>query len=118
MLDLNSLFEQQMAQWPECRARYEQLSSAGRRSITLDGREYVLAYNPGRSTSAKAIIVNGKPVALGEGKTGEVRSCFLCQQALPVQQLRVEVDTLPLHHQYLHPTMLKWLAHLVPRVSV
>ena len=101
MLDLNSLFEQQMAQWPECRARYEQLSNAGRRSITLDGREYVLAYNPGRSTSAKAIIVNGKPVTLGEGKTGKVRSCFLCEHALPEQQLRVAVDTLPMHHQYL-----------------
>jgi hypothetical protein len=34
MIDLNSLFEQQMAQWPECRARYDQLSNAGRRSIT------------------------------------------------------------------------------------
>ena len=101
MLDLNSLFEQQMAQWPECRARYDQLSNAGRRSITLDGREYVLAYNPGRSTSAKAIIVNGNPVTLGEGKTGEVRSCFLCEHALPEQQLRVAVDTLPMHHQYL-----------------
>ena len=39
MLDLNSLFEQQMAQWPECRARYDQLSNAGRRSIERESND-------------------------------------------------------------------------------
>ena len=101
MLDLNSFFEQQLAQWPECRQRYEQLSQAGRRKLVVDGREYVLAFNPGRSTSAKALIVNGKPMTMGVEQKDEVRPCFLCEHALPEQQLRVQIDTLPLHHQYL-----------------
>ncbi len=101
MLDLNSLFEQQLAQWPECRERYEQLAHAGHRSLVLDGREYVLAYNPGRSKSAKALIVNGQPVTMGMEQKGEARPCFLCEHALPEEQLKVEVDTRPLHHQYL-----------------
>ncbi len=101
MLDLNSFFERQLAQWPECRQRYEQLSQAGRRKLVVDGREYVLAFNPGRSTSAKALIVNGKPMTMGVEQKDEVRPCFLCEHALPEQQLRVQIDTLPLHHQYL-----------------
>ncbi len=101
MLDLNSLFEQQMAQWPECRERYKQLSKAGHRKMVVDGREYVLAYNPGRSASAKALIVNGKPITMGAEQNTEVRPCFLCQQALPKQQLRVHVETKPLNNQYL-----------------
>ena len=101
MLDLNTFFEQQLAQWPECRQRYEQLSQAGRRKLVIEGREYVLAYNPGRSTSAKALIVNGKPMTMGVEQKDEVRPCFLCEHALPEQQLRVPIDTLPLHHQYL-----------------
>ena len=101
MLDLNILFEQQLAQWPECRERYEQLSNAGRRSLVLDGREYVLSFNPGRSKSAKALIVNGKPVSMSMEQKDEVRPCFLCEDSLPAQQIRTTVDTLPMHHQYL-----------------
>jgi SpoIID/LytB domain protein len=101
MLDLNTLFEQQMAQWPECRERYEQLANAGRRKLVVDGREYELAYNPGRSTSAKALIINGKPMTMSTEKKDEPRPCFLCEHALPEQQLRVPVKTLPLNHEYL-----------------
>lgn len=101
MLDLNRLFEQQLAQWPDCRERYEQLSGAGRRSLVLDGREYVLSFNPGRSKSAKALIVNGKLVSMSVEQKDDVRPCFLCEDALPVQQIRTTVDTLPMHHQYL-----------------
>ena len=101
MLDLNTLFEQQMAVWPECREHYEQLSKAGRRTLVLDGREYLLAYNPGRSKSAKALIVNGKPITMSAEQNAGSRPCFLCEHALPEQQLKVVVDTLPMHHQYL-----------------
>ena len=100
-MDLNSLFEQQMAQWPECRERYEQLARAGRRTLIVDGRPYVLSYNPGRSASAKALIVNGKPMTMGVEEKGKARPCFLCEHALPEQQLRVMVETLPSHHEYI-----------------
>ena len=101
MLDLNVLFEQQMAEWPECREHYEQLLSAGRRTLVLDGHEYLLAYNPGRSKSAKALIVNGKPMTMSAEQNTGTRPCFLCEHALPEQQLKVVVDTLPMHHQYM-----------------
>jgi len=92
-MDLNALFEKQLAQWPECRERYQQLPCAEQRRLAVDGREYLLSYNPARARSAKAVIA--------DGKVGEERPCFLCEHALPEEQIRVEVETLPSHHKYL-----------------
>ena len=92
-LDLNQLFEQQMVCWPEARQRYQQLEQAERRTLLMDGAPYLLTYNPARARSAKAVVINGQ--------MGEERPCFLCQHALPQEQLKVEVETLPSHHHYL-----------------
>ena len=97
MLNPDTLFEQQMEQWPECRQRYEQLHETEQRTILVDGREYRLSYNPARARSAKAKVSDGKALT----DSGEQRPCFLCQHALPQEQLRVEVETLPSHHHYL-----------------
>lgn len=91
---LNHLFERQMPLWPACRERYEALAEARERVVTADGRDYVLTYNPARAKSAKAKIS-------ADGSLGEERPCFLCQHALPQEQLIEEVETLPLHHKYL-----------------
>ena len=91
---LESLFDRQLPLWPACRERYEALHEARRRTISVDGRTYTLTYNPARAKSANAKIG-------ADGKIGEERPCFLCEHALPQEQLRVEVDTLPLHHKYL-----------------
>lgn len=91
---LNQLFERQMPLWPACRERYEALSEARQRVVTAEGRDYILTYNPARAKSAKAKIS-------ADGALGEERPCFLCQHALPQEQLYEEVETLPLHHKYL-----------------
>lgn len=91
---LENLFERQMPLWPACRERYEALTAAQRRVVTAGGRDYILSYNPARAKSAKAKIS-------ADGKIGEERPCFLCDHALPQEQLKQEVETLPLHHKYI-----------------
>lgn len=83
-----------MPLWPACRERYEALAEARQRVVTTEGRDYLLTYNPARAKSAKAKISS-------DGLLGEERPCFLCQHALPQEQLYEEVETLPLHHKYL-----------------
>lgn len=94
MINLDELFERQLPLWPACRERYEALKQAQTRTLMLEGREYLLSYNPARAKSAKAKIS-------ADGKVGEERPCFLCQHALPQEQLQVEVQTLPLKHSYI-----------------
>ncbi len=91
---LESLFDRQLPLWPACRERYEALHEARHRTICVDGCSYTLTYNPARAKSANAKIS-------ADGKVGEERPCFLCEHALPQEQLKVEVETLPLHHKYL-----------------
>lgn len=91
---LENLFECQMPLWPACRERYEALAAAQRRVVTASGRDYILSYNPARAKSAKAKIS-------ADGNIGEERPCFLCEHALPQEQLKQEVETLPLHHKYI-----------------
>lgn len=91
---LENLFERQMPLWPACRERYEALAAAQRRVVTADGRNYILTYNPARAKSANAKIS-------ADGQVGEERPCFLCEHALPQEQLRQEIETLPLHHKYI-----------------
>ena len=94
MLNLDELFDRQLPVWPACRERYEALNQAQRRTLEVDGRQYVLSYNPARAKSAKARIS-------ADGKVGEERPCFLCEHALPKEQLKEVVQTLPLKHQYI-----------------
>ncbi len=93
-MNLDSLFEQQLPLWKDCRERYDALKQAQTRTLMLDGKEYLLTYNPARAKSAKAKIS-------ADGKVGEERPCFLCQHALPKEQLQAEVQTLPLKHDYI-----------------
>lgn len=96
-MDLSALFDQQLAQWPACREHYNQLADAEQRRLNVDGCEYLLTYNPARARSAKANVSNGRALSA----TGEERPCFLCPDALPAEQIKVEVETLPSHHKYL-----------------
>ena len=59
-----------------------------------------MSYNPARAKSAKAVIVDGKALS-AEGKAAEERPCFLCPDALPAEQIKVEIEALPSHHHYL-----------------
>lgn len=100
MIDIEQLFVQQLAQWPACSERYAQLKQCQHRTMSIGGRTYEVSFNPARARSAKAVVVDGKALAANTSM-GEERPCFLCRNALPQEQLVVEVDTLPLHHHYL-----------------
>lgn len=98
MLDLDLFFDQQLQQWSACRERYDQLKNCQQRTLTVEGRDYTVSFNPARAKSAKAVIVDGKAV----GNTpGEERPCFLCRHALPAEQLQHEIEALPSHHKYI-----------------
>ncbi len=94
MINLSELFARQLPLWPACRERYEALGEAQTRILVVDGREYQLSYNPARARSAKAKIS-------ANGQLDGDRPCFLCADALPQEQITEEVQTLPLHNDYL-----------------
>lgn len=100
IINLNKLFDEQMACWSEACERYEQLKQAETRVLDVDGCEYLLTFNPARAHSAKANVVDGKAM-VQNGQMGEERPCFLCERALPKEQIKVEVETQPSHHHYL-----------------
>lgn len=99
MIDLNQLFNDQMQSWPQCHDSYDQLSTSQSKMLDINGCSYRIIYNPARAHSAKAKVVEGK--ALMDDNSQTERPCFLCEKALPKEQIKARVETLPSHHQYL-----------------
>ena len=89
-MNIESFYQEQLNLWQECRERYESLSQAKHKDISLGNRQYTLVFNPGRIKSAEAKVESGKVE----------RPCFLCQSARPQEQLAMPVVTLPLKHEY------------------
>ena len=89
-MNIESFYQEQLNLWQECRERYESLSQARHKDISLGNRQYTLVFNPGRINSAAAKVESGKVE----------RPCFLCQSARPQEQLAMPVVTLPLKHEY------------------
>ena len=77
---LQSFFDEQLAAWPECAKRYDDLSKARHKSVDIDGRDYQLVFNPARMASAKANVDSGKIE----------RPCFLCRS----NRMEVQKDIL------------------------
>lgn len=100
MVDIERLYSQQLMQWAECRQRYEQLSQCEQKQLAVNGRTFIVSYNPARARSAKAVVVDGKALS-GNSASADERPCFLCRHALPAEQLQVDVETLPSHHHYI-----------------
>ncbi|MBQ0057406.1 MAG: DUF4922 domain-containing protein [Bacteroidales bacterium] len=90
MINLDQFFNQQLAVWPEAQQRYRDLSQASHKTIMIGGRDYDVMFNPARMKSAAAKVDNGKVA----------RPCFLCQDALPKEQNRIEVKAIPSGNMY------------------
>lgn len=86
---ITSFFEQQLAAWPQCRQRYDDLKLARRRTEYIFKKEYELVFNPARAVSATAKVEDGKVS----------RPCFLCPEARPAEQQKTEY-TAPSGHRY------------------
>lgn len=89
-MNLERFFNEQLCSWPDCHERYDQLKSALRKTIVINGREYTLVFNPARIKSATAKVDGGKVV----------RPCFLCESARPIEQKALHIVTEPLKHDY------------------
>lgn len=75
---LDTLFDQQLAQWDLAQLNYNALSQIEVRNIEIDGIEIRIQHNPGRITSvASTLRVEGE------------RPCFLCNANLPHEQIKI-----------------------------
>ena len=90
MQNIDKFFQDQLAIWPEAKNRYNDLSQAQHKTVTIQGREYDLIFNPARMKSAVAKVDGGKVD----------RPCFLCPGALPKEQRHIEVKAVPSGREY------------------
>ncbi len=88
---LQSFFDAQLAAWLECAKRYDDLSKAQHKTVIIDGRDYLLTFNPARMVSAKAKVDNGKVD----------RPCFLCRGNRPDAQKDIPVTPDGSNNRYL-----------------
>jgi len=89
-MNIEQFFIDQLAVWPEAKQRYEDLKSAEHKTVTIQGRDYDVMFNPARMKSAAAKV---------EGGTVN-RPCFLCENALPNEQQKILVKTIPGGREY------------------
>lgn len=89
-MNIEHFFNEQLAVWHDARQRYADLSSSLHKCVTIGGRDYDVIHNPARIRSAAARVEGGKVD----------RPCFLCKDALPSEQMRIQVKTLPSGHLY------------------
>ncbi len=81
ILHPDKFFAFQLSVWPECNARYAELDGAKHKTITIEGRNHTLIFNPLRMRSATAKVSDGKVD----------RPCFLCKKNRPAQQTEMEI---------------------------
>lgn len=98
MLDLDSFFTWQLAQWPEARERYEALRRIERKTVVVDGCRYGVLFNPARAVSTQA-RVDAEAIAS--------RPCFLCaanrprqQAVLPWREYEILVNPFPIFDRH------------------
>jgi len=89
-MNIEQFFIDQLAVWPEAKQRYEDLKSAEHKTVTIQGRDYDVMFNPARMKSAAAKVEGGKVD----------RPCFLCDHALPKEQQKIQVKTIPGGREY------------------
>lgn len=108
---LNGLWENQIRCWDTARRNYEALASVQERTLDVDGVAIRIQHNPGRIAS-----VSSTPCRAAE------RPCFLCNENLPPEQLRLPftnryqilVNPFPIFHR--HFTILS-VAHTPQRID-
>ena len=90
MQNLDTFFDDQLKVWPLAAKNYSDLKNASHKHIVLKGCDYDVTFNAARMRSAAAKVDEGKVE----------RPCFLCDAALPQEQTRITVKTVPLGNTY------------------
>jgi SpoIID/LytB domain protein len=89
--DLEALYDKQLQQWQLCRQNYADVAEVEVRTITLDGADYRLQFNPARIRSARADVRGGQVD----------RPCFLCRHRRPTEQIDLSYTAPDTQHEYL-----------------
>lgn len=97
---VKSLLNTQLSDWDLARVNYGQLKKVRTRTITYEGFEVLVQFNPERMRSSAARV---------DAKSIEARECFLCAGNRPTQQtglavsdsLTVLVNPFPIFQQHL-----------------
>lgn len=89
--EITSFFSLQLDDWQDCAKRYADLDEARRKTVTIEGRDYTLMFNPARMRSATAKVTAGKVE----------RPCFLCRKNRPAEQHDIEIHPTESQYHYL-----------------
>ena len=84
--DIDRFFHRQLKDWPEARARYEQLADCVQKNMVAGGVRMAAQYNPSRIVSTGAKV---------DAETISGRPCFLCDVNRPSVQ-----SSLPILRKY------------------
>ncbi len=85
--EISRLYEEQLRDWTDASARYDELAKVERKYLTMEGAVYTVSFNPARRASAKADV---SAAALS------ARPCFLCRANRPVRQRWLDLEDLDL----------------------
>ena len=74
---VDQLFKEQLSEWSLAKNNYEALEDVKKKALDVDGRRYIVQFNPERITSSAA---KTDPKSISE------RPCFLCAANRPAEQ--------------------------------
>lgn len=81
-VDIEALYEAQLASWPLAKSNYEALAACRRATVEVDGIGLTVMFNPARIRSSAA-AVDAASVAR--------RPCFLCRANRPAEQMALDM---------------------------
>ena len=74
---VNQLFQEQLNAWELAKNNYKALEQARVKTLDVEGRRYIVQFNPARIVSSSANV---------DGQSISRRPCFLCSANRPVEQ--------------------------------
>ena len=84
---LQRFFNRQLEKWEAARQRYQDLRTVQTRELAVGGSSISVQWNPARIVSTGASI---------DQKSLAERPCFLCEQNRPKEQIKKDIEWLPL----------------------
>lgn len=82
--EIERLFSQQLDQWTQARDNYRALEQVEQKSVTVNGLDVFVQFNPARIVSSGAKV---------DAKTIRTRKCFLCEQNRPEVQWGIDFES-------------------------
>ena len=77
---VNQLFKEQLIEWDLAKNNYKALEQVKVKTLSVEGREYIVQFNPARITSSTAKV---------DAQSILERMCFLCTENRPPEQIGI-----------------------------